>query len=199
MSLGHGASRAFLVSLVLGLSACGGDGDGGEASASSAKQPAAAPVPAATQLNARLTPFIGMWLACLSGTNNTSVGEEVTVVAGNGADRLAFDRTARLYSGSRDCSGPDRKIEEEKSELLWSGQTIVVQGLPLEKTSRTGSITRYTYDANGVLTGTPRSDPPPSLSAAVLSGAGGGIMYVGDESNLDPQGNPVGLLLYGRP
>lgn len=199
MSLGHGASRTFLVPLVLGLSACGGGGDGGDGSVGSAKQPSTAAVPAAAQLNARLTPFIGSWASCVVVNNNTeTVGEQVNVVAGNGANRLAFDRTVLLYPGSLGCSGLNRKIEEEKSELVWSGQTIVVSGVTLEKTSRTGSITRYTYDANGVLTGTARSDPPPSLSAGLAPG-NSAHMLVGDESNLDPQGNPVTTLFYFRP
>jgi len=193
MLLLHRASQAFLVPLVLSLSACGGGDGGGDSSAGSANQPSAATAPAATQLNARLTPFIGRWVACVQTGASTSEKDDLLVSAGSGVDKVAITRTSTQHTGVLDCTGQGLKLEEEQSELTLLGQTVVIGVVTLEKSSRTGRVIEYSYDLNGVMLAPTNSLPSPFLSVGLLPGSTDKLVS-GDESLVDLNGNPIRLM-----
>lgn len=193
MSLGHRVSQAFLTSVVLGLSACGG---GGSEVPSSTVTPTASPAPAtaSTQLNPRLTPFLGRWAYCAKNIfpNNSEV-DELTVSA-IGGDKVAITRITREFTASADCTGTSRVVEEEQSEMTLLGQTIDVMGVTLEKFSRDGQVTTYVHLPGG---GPPLQSVPlqadPLVSAGVVPGPVDRIL-VGDEASATSPGNPTVLM-----
>jgi hypothetical protein len=193
MSLGHRASQVFLTSIVLGLSACGGDGS---AVQSSTATPAASPSPAtaSTPLNARLTPFLGRWASCAKNIfPNNSELDELTVSA-IGGDKVAITRITREFTASADCAGTSRIVEEEQSVMTLLGQTITVGGVMLEKFSRDGQVSTYVHLPGG---GPPLQSVPlqadPLVSAGVVPGPVDRIL-VGDEASAASPGNPTVLM-----
>lgn len=193
MSLGHRASQAFFTFVVLGLSACGGDGN---AVQSSTVTPAASasPATASTQLNPRLTPFLGRWASCAKNIfPNNSELDELTVSA-IGGDKVAITRVNKEFTASPDCTGSYQIVEEEQSEMTLLGQTIDVRGVTLEKFSRDGQVVTYSHLPGG---GPPRQSVPkpadPLVSAGVVSGPVDRIL-VGDEASATSPGNPTVLM-----
>jgi len=192
MSLSHRASQVFLTSIVLGLSACGGDGS---AVQSTTATPAASPSPAtaSTPLNARLTPFLGRWASCAKNIfPNNSELDELTVSA-IGGDKVAITRITREFTASADCTGTSRIVEEEQSVMTLLGQTITVGGVMLEKFSRDGQVTTYTPSTSGGLARVSQIPADPLVSAGVVPGPVDRIL-VGDEASAASPGNPTVLM-----
>ncbi len=160
----------------LSLVACGGSGDDSTAS---------------TKMDDRLTPFLGHWVACWATSANTTEKDDLRVTPA-GPNQVSITRVYNQYTGSTNCTGPATLLIEEQSVLTLKRETISVAGVTLEKFDRTGQVTTYQYNAQGV--------PSKTIAPAAPQATGGLVsgtpitLRVGDDTQLlDPQGNPTVL------
>ncbi len=169
-----------LLFLGLSLSACGGGGDG-DASADAVK------------VDARISPFVGLWSACLSTGSNRSEKDDLLVTA-MGGSKTTVTRTLTQYNGSLNCTGTSTPILEEKSEMTLLGATVtvvdpVIGSIALEKLTQTGQ--RVTYSGNPPM---PAASPiSATLFAGVVAGSPAAIR-IGDSDPLNAQIDPTALL-----
>ncbi len=173
------APRSLLVCVALagslGLVACGGSGDD--------------PV-TSTKQDDRLTPFLGHWIACWATSPNTTEKDDLrlTSIGGNQAE---VTRVYNQYTGSTDCTGQATLLFEERSVLTLKGETINIAGVTLEKFDRTGQETIYSYDSQGIRSS--KTDPVVTPVTAGMIPGTPATFLVGDDTQLDPQGNPTAL------
>lgn len=163
------------LSVALGLVACGGSGD--------------EPV-TSTKQDDRLTPFLGHWIACWATSPNTTEKDDLRVIS-TGGKQVEVTRAYNQYTGSKDCTGQATALFEERSVLTLKGETISVAGMTLEKFDRTGQVTTYSYDLQGLQSS--KTDPRVTPITAGLVPGTPAMLRVGDDAQLDPQGNPTAL------
>lgn len=170
------------LSASLGLVACGGSGDDPLASA---------------ERDDSVTPFLGHWIGCWVTSPNTTEKDDLRVTS-TGGNRVEVTRFYNQYTGSKDCTGQPILLLEERSVLTLKGETINVAGVTLEKFDRTGQVTAYSYDSQGVQSS--KTDPAPAKATVGVVSGTPDTLRVGDDAQLDPQGNPTALspLVYGK-
>lgn len=165
------------LSLALALSACGGSGD---------------EAPVTAKLEDRYAPFLGHWVACYDRGSGMSAQDDLRVTEAGG-NKVRVARTNNEYSGPGCTGGTPRLFENEESVVTLLGETTTVSGVPLEKFTRIGEITRYVAGTAGPIT-----LPAPAKGAAgvVVSGSTT-TLRVGDDKPVDAQGYPATLRPFG--
>jgi hypothetical protein len=168
------------VLLISSLAACGGGGDG-DVSADTVK------------VDARISPYVGRWVACSGTSSNNSEKDEFLVTA-IGGSKTAVTRTLTRHAGSGTCASSPTPILEEKSVMTLLGATVTVVdpaigSVTLEKLSQAGD--RLTYSGN------PPSPTTSPFSGTVFAGVVDGspaVIRIGDADPLNAQSTPTALL-----
>lgn len=171
------------------LAACGGESGSGSETAA-----------AVMKADPRAEPFIGHWSACVVTTiqgqpNATDASEKTDFwVTSAGGLKLGLTITSQQYDQSKDCSGLSVLVEGETGELTLLGEITRVNGLELEKFTRTSEVREYDYRAdpkNPKVTVTHSSEV--KGSAAIARGSETEL-YLGDDSVPDADGFPSAIL-----